>query len=786
VGILHAETRLCGDEMQGPPAALAAALSYVRSRTDSRTASRLGLIDPLEAVDNIPVLPTLSRHWRKGNRHVDLIAPTQFSFFASRDGSWCYTVCSSQTFRLSSVYCLLLLLLMFHNRGNDMLSSSLSTNIFPAQGGETGGLMRTFDWSGSSLGPPELWPHSLRSVVGLILGSKFPMFLAWGPELGLLYNDAYAAILGAKHPMALGARFHDVWPEVWDDIHPILVKALEGESSYYENLPLTLLRNGQEEKAWFTFSYSPVRNESEVVAGMFCVVTETTEQVLVEQHRQAEYERMRGLFQQAPGIIAVLREPNHIFEIANDAFCQLVGHRNLLGKPVREGLPDLAGQGFYELLDEVHATGKPYFGREASVKLQRRPDGPLEERFVDFVYQPTFDHRGNITGIFIEGNDVTEGVLAHQALKSANRRKDEFLAMLAHELRNPLAPIATAAELLKLSAFDEARVRNTSDVIARQVAHLTGLVDDLLDVSRVTRGLITLDEETLNVSTVLADAIEQTHTLMEARRHHFTVRVPEGQFLVKGDRTRLTQVFANLLANAAKYTQPEGQITLRVQGDEGHIEVTVEDNGAGIEPSLQTNIFELFTQGERTPDRAQGGLGLGLALVKSLVELHNGQVTVRSEGAGKGSAFTVTLTREIAAKRHREPRRSETEIALTANRAKVLVVDDNKDAADMLSLSLQALGHLVSVAYDSDAALAVAERTSPAVLFLDIGLPGMNGYQLARRLRAAPETAGSLLVAVTGYGQPGDKERAKHAGFDHHLVKPVNFSEVVKLLEKVV
>lgn len=662
----------------------------------------------------------------------------------------------------------------------------LPENIFPFQGGQTGALMRSLDWSGSSLGPPELWPQSLRSMAGLILGSKFPMFVAWGPELELLYNDAYAAILEAKHPSALGKRLQDVWPEVWDDIYPIVVRALQGEASYHENLPLTLHRKGREEQAWFTFSYSPTWNESGEVAGMFCAVTETTEQVLAGRHRLADYERMRGLFQQAPGIIAVLREPNHIFEIANDAFCQLVGRRDILGKPLREALPDLTGQGFYELLDEVHGTGKPYFGRQASVKLQRRPDGPLEERFVDFVYQPTFDHRGSITGIFIEGNDVTEAVHAHEALKAANRRKDEFLAMLAHELRNPLAPIATAAELLKLSVFDEARVRNTSEVISRQVAHLTELVDDLLDVSRVTRGLITLNEETLSVSTVLAGSIEQTHTLMEAKRHHFNVQVPDEQFMVKGDRTRLTQVFANLLNNAAKYTPPDGHITLRVEGDEAHVNVAVEDNGIGIKPSLQSNIFDLFTQAERTPDRAQGGLGLGLALVKSLVELHGGQVAVHSEGTGKGSTFTVTLTRESGVKREPERSRSKMETPPTTSRAKVLVVDDNKDAADMLSLALQELGHDVAVAYDSLDALAVAVRTSPAVLFVDIGLPRMNGYQLARRLRAAPETAGSLLVAVTGYGQPGDKERAAHAGFDHHLVKPVNFKQVVQLLATLV
>lgn len=658
----------------------------------------------------------------------------------------------------------------------------LDNTTLPAHGGETGALMRALNWSNSSLGPPEYWPQPLCTLVGVILDSKFPMFVAWGPEMGFLYNDAYAVILGGKHPAALGARFQVIWSEIWDDIYPIIEKALKGEASYFENLPLMVHRKGQEEKAWFTFSYAPVRDESGVIAGMFCAVTETTEQVLNGQTQQTEYNRMRSLFQQAPGVIAVLREPDHIFEIANDAFCQLVGRRDLLGKPIRQALPDLAGQGFYELLDQVHATGKPYIGRQASVKLQRHPEGPLEERFVDFVYQPTVDSLGKITGIFVQGSDVTEAVHAHEALKTANLRKDEFLAMLAHELRNPLAPIATAAELLKLSSFDPTRLRNTSEVISRQVGHLTELVDDLLDVSRVTRGLITLEKEVISLSTILADAIEQTQPLMESKRHHFNVQVPEAQLMVEGDRTRLTQVFANLLNNSAKYTPPGGRIALQVVADEAEVKVTVEDDGIGIEPSLQPNIFELFTQAERTPDRAQGGLGLGLALVKSLIELHGGQVAVRSEGAGKGTVFTIRLPRAAEVNDQLERLSTKSESSRAVDGRRVLIVDDNKDAADMLSLSLQELGHEVIVTYDSGDALVVAMRTSPTVLLLDIGLPGMNGYELARLLRAAPETAGSLLIAITGYGQPGDKEHALRAGFDHHVAKPVSVGQIANLM----
>lgn len=796
-------------------------------------------------------------------------------------------------------------------------------HTFLSDGGETGAMMRARDWSESPLGPLESWPQSLRSVVGLMLGSKFPMFVAWGAEQVFLYNDAYVEILGTKHPSALGGRFPDIWPEVWDDVYPIIAQALEGNPTYHENLPLTVYRRGCGEQAWFTFSYSPTRDESGKVAGVFCVVTETTSQVLTERHRIAEYERMRGLFQQAPGLIAVLREPNHVFEIANDAFLQLIGHRDVLGKSVREALPEVVEQGFPALLDNVFLTGKPFIGKEVLVKLQRRPDGLLEERYVNFVYQPTLDHRGKITGIFIEGNDVTDAVRAHQALReseerlrqlantipqlawianpngsvtwyndrwyeytgmtfeemqgwgwekvhhpdrlstvieqwkdsiasgqpfemsfpmraangdyhiffsraaplrdaagnivhwfgtntdvtpmenaqnallAANRRKDEFLAMLAHELRNPLAPIATAAELLKLATYDEARVRKASDVISRQVVHMTELVDDLLDVSRVTRGFVTLQQEQLSINSVLADAIEQTHALIETKRHDFRVHAPEQQFFVKGDRTRLVQVFSNLLNNAAKYTPPEGQIILRVQADRTQVVITVEDNGIGVEPSLQSDIFDLFTQAERTPDRAQGGLGIGLALVKSLVELQDGQVSMHSQGIGKGSVFSVrlpcdkestvpserrSLERRAVERRSLERRSSRKEALSTPSAAKVLVVDDNADAVDMLALLLKTLGHDVCVAYNSFDALVLAEQTSPAVLFVDIGLPDIDGYELAGRLRAMPATAHSLLIAVTGYGQSQDKERALQAGFDHHLVKPVQLSQVVELL----
>lgn len=669
-----------------------------------------------------------------------------------------------------------------------MASRIAPAHTFLANGGNLGALMQAHDWTQSPLGFPDSWPQSLHAVVGMMLNSKFPMFLAWGEGMSFLYNDAYSVLLGAKHPKALGNRFQDIWAEIWSDILPIAEQAMRGHAVYYENLPLTMNRNGHDEKTWFTFSYSPLRGDDGQIAGMFCAATETTEHVLAELHRAEELRRLQQLFQQAPGIIAVLRGPSHIFDIANDSYLQLVGHRDILGKSIRKALPELTNQGFFELLDEVYATGRPYFGKEVSVMLQRQTNSALEERYVNFIYQPTFDHRGKINGIFVEGSDVSETVKIHRALqesenelRAANRRKDEFLAMLAHELRNPLAPIATAAALLKLRAFDEGRVRKSSEVIARQVGHMTELIDDLLDVSRVTRGLVTLQEETLSINGLLTDAIEQVRPLIETKNQNFNVQLPEAQLQVKGDRTRLIQVFSNILGNAAKYTPQRGHITLSVITNNMHVKVNVEDDGMGIAPTLLPHIFDLSTQAERSPDRAQGGLGLGLSLVKSLLELQGGEVSVHSAGLGEGSQFTVSLPRVSPIETLPDQHNGNSVLPSVA-RTKVLVVDDNKDAAETLQLILEATGHEASIAHNARDALTAASNISPTVLFLDIGLPDMDGYELARRLRAHPVTADSILVALTGYGQDEDRKRASEVGFDHFLVKPVDLAEVLNVL----
>ena len=643
-----------------------------------------------------------------------------------------------------------------------------------------GAMMRAHDWSASPLGSPRQWPQALRTVVGLMLNSKFPMFVAWGGELGFLYNDSYISILGDKHPTSLGKRFHDVWAEIWHDIHPLIVRALRGEASYMDRLPLRMRRHGYDEDTWFRFSYSPVRDEDGTVAGMFCACVEMTGEVLAQRYREEENERLVTLFEQAPGIIAVLRGPDHVFEITNRSYLQLVGHRALVGKAVRDALPEVQGQGFFELLDHVYQSGQPFVGHAVPLRVQRDPNAPLEERFIDFVYQPIHDQHGKVSGIFVEGSDVTARKRIEDELRAANRQKDQFLAMLAHELRNPLAPITTAAQLLQRGQMDAPGIQRASDIIARQAQHMTSLVNDLLDVSRVTRGLVTISKEALEMREIVHEAVEQVRPLIDARGHELQCEIASGALRVEGDRTRLIQVVSNILNNAAKYTAAGGSLVLSARIESGLVRVAVRDNGQGIDPPILPYIFDLFIQAERTPDRSQGGLGLGLALVKSLAVLHGGRVEAHSAGLGKGSEFVVYLPCLAEA-----PEVSPPPLDVQPRGARglrVLVVDDNVDAAQMLATLLEMNGYEVSIAYDGKGALASAVQAPPDVALLDIGLPDIDGHELARRLRAMPETTQAVLVALTGYGQVEDQRRAYKAGFDHHMAKPADLAKLLELL----
>lgn len=775
--------------------------------------------------------------------------------------------------------------------------------------------MRAHDWSTSSLGEPTSWPQPLKTLVSLMLNSRMPVFLAWGPDLCALYNDAYTDFLGEKHPACLGRPFAEVWSELWVDVEPFVSQALSGEPVYFENAPFTLRRKGQDEQTCFSFSYSPVHDMDGQVSGLYCCATETTAQVVAEKARQEEVMRIYSLFAQAPSLMAIVRGPSHIYELSNDAHSRLVGRRDLTGKTVREASPAIEVQDYVVLLDQVYATGKPFFGSRMPITFPRKEDGLHEQHFVDFIFQPITGPDGVVNGIFIEGSDVTDhvrteealrvekrcaqessqrlnalleaapiGILfadtngkvllansahhcmlgdpptpysiaqysewkgwwadgsqrhgrrlepqewiiprvlhgeeapcdtveieafgesgvrrtvlnygapvrdaggrligavsvkmdisdrvkfeaalreseakfrtitnampqivwsalpsgyldylnqqfydytglsagegygegwmelihrddrertrerwlhslqtgesyeiefrirhhfgqyrwtltravpirddqgaivrwmgsstdiheqkrAQEALCEADRQKDEFLAMLAHELRNPLSPITSAAELLATGSLSDEAVQKMSRLIFRQAVHMTSLIDDLLDVSRITQGLVNLEKMPVDLKNIVTQALEQVQPLLNAKAHYLEVVLSQESARVMGDPLRMIQLVVNVLSNAAKYTPPKGRIELRITVNESQVILAVCDNGMGMTPDLVERVFDLFAQGERTPDRSQGGLGIGLALVKRLVSLHGGTVTASSEGLGRGSEFTIFLPR---------------------------------------------------------------------------------------------------------------------------------------------
>jgi signal transduction histidine kinase len=374
---------------------------------------------------------------------------------------------------------------------------------------------------------------------------------------------------------------------------------------------------------------------------------------------------------------------------------------------------------------------------------------------------------------------LAERLKNEQALRSADRRKDEFLATLGHELRNPLAPILNSLEILKLSgAFDDTRTVTACAVMERQVHHLNRLVDDLLEVSRITRGVIDVKKETLGLSAIVKAAIETSRPVLDNMRHELIVELSDEPMSVGGDPVRLTQVFSNLLNNAAKYTNHGGRITVTTRREGGEAIVSVKDNGIGIAPALLGQVFDMFMQVDRSTRRSQGGLGIGLTLVRSLVNMHGGTVEARSEGPGLGSEFVVRLpllveSQAVAVSSRRvEP--------LPARR--ILIVDDSRDGGESLAMLLRVLGAEVALAHSGRSALETVETFKPDVVLLDIGMPGMDGYEVARRIRANPSTRDISLIALTGWGQDEDRRRSVAAGFNHHLVKPADIEQLRQLL----
>jgi signal transduction histidine kinase/DNA-binding response OmpR family regulator len=501
----------------------------------------------------------------------------------------------------------------------------------------------------------------------------------------------------------------------------------------------------------------------------------------------AHREHLYALFMKAPAAIAILRGDRQEFVLANPQFERLLGRTNLIDRPGRQAVPEPEAAPTWDLLEQVNRTGDPYLGSEYPGLWGLR-GGNRAERYFNFVAQPTKGESGAMENVMIHAVEITDSVMARRKtealarqLLETDRTRDEFLAILGHELRNPLAPILTALHVMRLRSADPATERERA-VIERQVSHLSRLVDDLLDVSRATMGKIDLRRERLDLATAVARATEMAKPLIESRLHTLNVSVPVGALFVEGDAVRLAQVIANLLQNAAKYTDPGGVIAVDGRREGPDMVISVKDNGRGIPPERLSSMFELFVQGDQAGDRSQGGLGIGLTLVRSLVQLHGGTVDAHSEGPGRGSEFIIRLP----ASARETPRPTPVQTAAVSvkayQRRRVLIVDDDVDAADMLAQALQGAGHEVRQEHDGMSALVAAAQFQPDVVLLDLGLPGMGGLEVARRLRAYPALAGIRIVALTGFGQGSDRNRSAAVGIESHLVKPVDVKTVMEAI----
>jgi signal transduction histidine kinase/ActR/RegA family two-component response regulator len=614
------------------------------------------------------------------------------------------------------------------------------------------------------------------------------MAIAWGADLCMVYNDGFAGLLGARRLDALGRSPFSVWPQLESQLKPLLQGVRHrAEATWTDHLRLPTVGDGEGETAVYALSNSPIFDEDGEVGGVLMTLTAPP-----TRHRAEVYE----LLMQAPAPFCVLKGPDLVHEMANPAYLALLGRSDVVGRPMFEVAPELRSQGFEDLVRRVLRTGVPHVGRDTRSLLRRGDGRPPDERFWTFVYSPLRATDGTLDRVMVCAWEVTEQVAARGHLEKARQKaeeassaKDQFLAMLGHELRNPLSPILTALQLMSLRGQRSREI----EVIERQVGHLVRLVDDLLDVARITRGKIELRREPVELASVVVRGIELAMPALEQRRQKLEVNVPPEGMVLDGDADRLAQVVSNLLTNAAKYSEPGSRITITAAPVDDHrtpareVRLSIRDEGIGIAPEMLDSIFESFVQHRQALDRAGGGLGLGLAIVRSLVRMHGGRVTAHSQGPGTGSEFQVELPlvahEEIAVVDATEDSgRILLPAAPNLITSRVLVVDESTDGAAVVAETLRQLGYVVEIAHDGPAAIEIARRFRPQIALLDVAQPWMDGYELATQLRALGTPGEIRLIALTGYGQEADRVRAASAGFSAHLVKPVDLRTLSNLV----
>ncbi|HEX4961746.1 MAG TPA: ATP-binding protein [Thermoanaerobaculia bacterium] len=708
----------------------------------------------------------------------------------------------------------------------------------------TGNAKERITFAGMEL--PGSAAHGIGLGMGLsdaLIRSSFDGILAFDRDFRYtIWNPAMERISGVPAERVLGRVAFEVFPflvETGED--RAFREALAGRASLTHDRVYSVPESGRQ--GVFEGSYAPLLDETGDLAGGLAVIRDVTERRDKEENRRRltflaelgrelstslDYEEMLVLLPQLLVqeiadyvILDVFTEGSEIRRAAvahrDPALCSLadelkrldppkVGAPLGMGRVLRTGEPILAPEitedqirsgarsaHHLELLLRLRprssilvplvAHGRVLGALALSITQGERRYGPADLAFAEEVAQRSALALDNAR-LYAEAQESA------RRLEAADRRKDEFLAMLAHELRNPLAAIANAGHALDRRAQGDPRMRELAAIVGRQTRHVARLVDDLLDVSRFSRGHIELRKTAFELRRAVEGAAETARPLLEQRRHALSIVLPDEPLWIEADVTRIEQVLANLLHNAAKFTPPAGCIELAARREGHEVVVAVSDNGTGISPELLPRIFDLFVQEERSLDRSQGGLGIGLTLVRTLVERHGGTVAAASDGLGRGSEITVRLplrpapeTQEgLEAPGGMGTAAGQPEGEAEAPLARILLVEDNLDAAEALGELLRLWGHTVHVAHDGTSALAVARRNRPDVVLLDIGLPGMDGYAVAQQLRAAPGHDAMKLVAVTGYGQEADRRRATLASFDHHLVKPVDLERLREIL----
>ena len=823
---------------------------------------------------------------------------------------------------------------------------------YPTGGGDSGDLMRATDWSQTALGPPSTWPKSLISTVGLILHSRHPMFLWWGPELVQLYNDAYVPSFGrGKHPAAMGQRGADCWQEIWPIIWPQIDDVMARRtSSWNEDALVPIERNGRIEEVYWTYGYSPVFDDAGAVGGTLVVCSETTSRVIASRrlailrqlsdalsscerladvtatvHRvlatarldipfvvsyrrdpkrgwsltgsehlsEADRERIapivaaalerresamlaveiapddaawpepvntallfapsqstsdafvfgvsprleldeayraflaevtetvdiavarfeafraraeleserRNLLMQAPVATALLTGPKHVFQLVNPLYLEIIGGRDIVGKPYVVAFPEIAGTALEGVLDTVYATGQPFVTHEYHVPLDRRGRGTLEDCYYKFNLEPLRDAQGAVYGMMAVAVDITEHVAARRALEkttqerekllaqleAANHTKDEFLATVSHELRTPLNSILGWARLLDEEGLP-ARLRKGVSVIERNARAQSQIIEDILDVSRIVSGKIRMTMRRIDPGAVITAAIETVRPQANAKKVTLTASIAADIPALVADADRLQQVVWNLLSNAVKFTSASGAVDIAATAEGSSIVISVADTGRGIAAEFLPHVFERFRQDDSSASKQYPGLGLGLAIVRHLIELHGGTVTAKSAGLGHGSTFEVRIpilsVQQRIVSSGSAPAASPPDCAARAARLaelRVLVVDDHQDGRELLALALEDAGARVTQADSAPAAREALGESAFDVLVSDIGMPGEDGYALIAKIRASAASALPAL-ALTAYARSEDREKALAAGFQKHVAKPIDPLQLVELV----